>query len=288
MMASFSSSESTAPEGSRSSGSGALASIAAPGESVSGLEVWRGERERWLTLLLGLVLLLVLCEEHVVGQTAAGHCALQAHRVRLARQAARAEAAVGKRHTALPLHVDGALELGAFGLGLVFLLLLGARLLCIAVKLALLALLRARLEALDGRLACPDVAVVVLALLFPQSRLLGLLGLLLLPLLVCFLVQAVADVCRRGRAQDGPAAVLALDRVDLVVQGAACRESSERLLVERVDDRRARCGRLAVGICCRVRLCCSPIAARVGSAGTYSLPRSLSSFQLPSAWAPPF
>ena len=65
-MASFSSSLSTAPESSRSSGRGALASIAAP----IGVIISMCEEEvevMVLTLLFGLVLLLVLCQEHVVG-----------------------------------------------------------------------------------------------------------------------------------------------------------------------------------------------------------------------------
>lgn len=85
MMASFSSSLSTAPESSRSSGRGALASMAAPvgarvsmcGEDVEVVVMV-------LTLLFGLVLLLVLCQEHVVGETAARDRTLQAHAVRLA------------------------------------------------------------------------------------------------------------------------------------------------------------------------------------------------------------
>jgi hypothetical protein len=43
--------------------------------------------------------------------------------------------------------------------------------------------------------------------------------------------------------------VLALYRVYLVVKGAAGLESSEGLLVERVYDGRASCGRFAVGVC---------------------------------------
>src|SRR5690242_6452249 len=119
-------------------------------------EVGRG----LLTLLFGLVLLLVLREKHVVGQTAAGHCALQTHTVGFARQATRAESTVRQGHTALALHVDWALRFGALGFGFVLLLLLCARPLSVAVNLALLALLGARFEALDGRLARPNVVVV--------------------------------------------------------------------------------------------------------------------------------
>lgn len=81
MMASFSSSESTAPEGSRSSGSGALASIAAPVGCKN--EFVRGIVEA-PTLLFSLVLFLVLCKEHVVGQAATRHRPLETHAMRLA------------------------------------------------------------------------------------------------------------------------------------------------------------------------------------------------------------
>lgn len=194
MMESFSSSESTAPEGSRSSGRGALASIAAPGVGVSHVQKHNRGKATGLTLLFGLVLLLVLREEHVVGQTTAWYCALQTHGVRLARQATRAEAAVRERHTALPFYIDRSLGFRALGLGLVFLLLLCAGLFGIAVNLALLALLRARLKAFDGRLPRPDVIAVILALLFPKRGIFRFFGLLLLPLFIGFLVQAVADV----------------------------------------------------------------------------------------------
>lgn len=145
-----------------------------------------------LTLLFGLVLLLVLREEHVVGETAAGHCALQTHTVRFACQATCAEAAVGERHTALALHVDWTLGFCALGFGFVLLLLFRAGLLCV-VELALFALLCARLKALDGRLPRPNV-VIVLALLFPESSVFRFLCFLLLSLLICFLIETIANM----------------------------------------------------------------------------------------------
>jgi hypothetical protein len=68
---------------------------------------------------------------------------------------------------------------------------------------------------------------------------------------------------RRSSAEYWPATVLALYCVDLVVQGPACLESSERLLVERVHDRRAICGGFAVDVCCLLALfhaCASTLA----------------------------
>lgn len=115
--------------------------------------------------------------------------------MRLARQASCAEAAIRKRDAALPLHIHWTLGFRAFGLGLILLLLLCAGLLRVAVNLALLALLRSRFKTFDSRLSGSNV-VVVLALLFPECRIFGLFSLLLLPLLVCFLVQAVADMGR--------------------------------------------------------------------------------------------
>jgi hypothetical protein len=172
--------------------------------------------------------------------------------MRLAREATSAKSAVWKRHTALPFYVHRPLRLRTLRFRFVFLLLLCAGLLSVAVDLALLALLCARLEAFDCRLPGPDI-VVVFALFSPECGIFGLLGFLLLPLLVSFFVQAFADVCRRSGAKDRSAAVLALYRVDLVVKGAAGLESSECLLVERVYDRGPSRRRLAVGVYCTVR-----------------------------------
>jgi hypothetical protein len=107
-----------------------------------------------LTLLLCLVLLLVLCKQHVVWQTATRNSSLQTHAMALARQAPRAESAIRQRHTTLPLHIDGSLRLCAFGFGFVLLLFLRVGpLLCAIFNLALLALLGAfavHYGALDG------------------------------------------------------------------------------------------------------------------------------------------
>ncbi len=167
--------------------------------------------------------------------------------MRLARQATRTEPAIRKRHTALPLHVHWPLGLCTFGFRFVLLLLLGTWPLSIAVNLAFLALLSTRLEALDRRLPRSNV-IIVLALFFSERRVFRFLGLLLLPLLVCLFVQAVADMCGRSRTENRSAAVLALYRVDLVIQGAASLETSERLLVEWIDDRRPCGSRIAVDV----------------------------------------
>lgn len=168
--------------------------------------------------------------------------------MRLASQASCTEPSVRKRHTTLPLHVHWTLGLRALCLWLIFLLLLCARLFGVAVDLALLSLLRSRLQPFDGRLPGTNI-VVILALLFPQRSVFGFLGFLLLPLLVCFLVQTVADVCCGRSAEYRPPAVLALYCVDLVVKGPAGLESSECLLVERIHYWGASRGRFAVGVC---------------------------------------
>lgn len=70
-------------------------------------------------------------------------------------------------------------------------------------------------------------------------------------------------MCRRSSAEYRPATMLALYCVDLIVQGPACLESSERLLVERVHDGRAICGGFTVDICCLLalfRVCTSTLA----------------------------
>jgi len=53
-------------------------------------------RKKIRTLLLGLVLLLVLCEQNIVGQTPAGNSPFGAHRMAFASQTSRAETAIGK------------------------------------------------------------------------------------------------------------------------------------------------------------------------------------------------
>jgi hypothetical protein len=197
MMLSFSSSESTAPEGSRSSGRGALASRAAPLNGVS-FERKVCVKLGVLTLELRLVLLLVLREKHVVGQTSAGDSSLEAHGVTLACQAPGAEAAVWQRYATLPFDVDGPLGLRALGLGFVlFLLLCVWALFCPVIELALLALLCALAVhdgALHSRLARAFAGLVVLSLLFPESGIFGFLGFLLLLELLLLLVQALSDV----------------------------------------------------------------------------------------------
>lgn len=57
------------------------------------------------TLLLGLVLLLIGCEEHVVGEGTARDGTLGAHGMRFARQGSGARDAVGGDDTALSLDV---------------------------------------------------------------------------------------------------------------------------------------------------------------------------------------
>jgi len=150
-----------------------------------------------------LALLLVLREEHVVGQTAAWNSTLEAHAVTLARQAPGTKATVGQGHSALLLDIDRALWLGALVLGLVLFLLLGiGRLVCVAIQFALFAL-DGTICIGDGTL-CGGLAgwqtVVFVALFLAEGRILSLLGLLLLLQLLLFLVQAITDVGSRGGA----------------------------------------------------------------------------------------
>ena len=60
------------------------------------------------TLLLGLVLLLVRGEEHIVRKRPAGYGAFRSHRVTLACKRPRAGHAIRQCHTALALHINGA------------------------------------------------------------------------------------------------------------------------------------------------------------------------------------
>lgn len=78
IMESFSSSESTAPDGSRSSGRGAFASMAAPGKYVSKSHHTSPPPVKH-TLLFGLVLLLVLRKQHIIWQASSRDTSLQAH-----------------------------------------------------------------------------------------------------------------------------------------------------------------------------------------------------------------
>lgn len=192
-----------------------------------------------LTLLLGLVLLLILSQQHVVGQTSPRHGALQTHAMALARQTTRAEAAIGQDDTALLLDIDGTLRFRSLLLGLVLLLFLGARLPVISFKLPLLALLRT--FAVDDSafdcLARILAAIIVLTLFFAQRGILGFFGLFFLLQLLLLLAQAIADMGRGRGAKDGAAAVLALHRVYFVVDRATAWEAGERLLLLAVHDR---------------------------------------------------
>ena len=206
-------------------------------------EIWEGDRkgrrDEKRTLLLCLILLLVLREEHIVGERATGYRTLETHAVGLARQAPCASAAVGQYDTALLLDVDGALWLCALWLGLVLFLLLGAGPAVAVLELALLSLFRALAVddgALDG-LACVLARVVVFAFFLAERGVFGFLGFLFLLELLLFLVEALADVGGGCGAEDGAAAVLALDDVDLVFDGVAVCEAGEGLLVLGVDDR---------------------------------------------------
>jgi len=222
-------------------------------------------------LLPRLVLLLVRLQQHIVRQRASRHRTLRAHRVALAGQGPGTLRAVGQRDAALLLDVDGALGLGDLGLGLLlFLLLLGlppVALVLLAVRLALLALLGpvavghaldgallgallplhrvlpvGLVAAVDGGRSIVDGLAVLTDTVFAAVRGLllgavrGVAGLLLLARLLLLRPEAAADVLRGGLLQHGPLAVLADDRLELVLPGVPRGEGGHGLLVHLGQD----------------------------------------------------
>lgn len=183
---------------------------------VSSLNALIGLEENH-TLLTSLVLLLILLEQHIIGQRTARHRTLGTHRMTLASQRASTLSTIGQCNTALLLNIHRTLGLRGLSLGLIFLLLF-LRLLVVLVGLALLplpvvlgsfnsAFLRALLA---GHHVITNISFVTDVVVVTSFRPVGCVAcLLLLARFLLLRLQTAADVLRRGGFQHWSLAMLA-------------------------------------------------------------------------------
>lgn len=182
-----------------------------------------------LTLLLGLVLLLILLQQHVVWQRTTRHGTFSPHGMALACQRARTLRSIGKSHTALLLDINRTLGLRSLGLGLILLLLFLRLLVIIFIGFAFLALLRGivgsplhrallgTLLALHCVVAIHLIAQVIIVLAVCDLGAIGRVAcFFLLARFLLFSLEAAADMFRGGGFEYRPLAVLANDRFEEV------------------------------------------------------------------------